>query len=117
MSKEIKSLDAELVDPAEGEVLDAAPSLPAKAALDSTTLITEAIDDDARYYQQALSALQSAWNVAGTVDEICKISLTTVKVLEGRRNALLLQSRHVVEKDAGGAKVMTPYNRYDDLVQ
>ena len=56
------------------------------------TGLAEVMQDDLRQYQNVLSRLSSCWSAADSVDDVCKLSLTTIKVLEFRRKALLLPS-------------------------
>lgn len=56
--------------------------------------------EDARIAKVVLNNLKTAWAQASTVDEICKLSLTTMKVLEQRRTLMNLQLG--VAKFAGG---------------
>lgn len=78
--------------------------IPTTKELTVTARLIEVQGDELNHYQMMLEGLKQAWRRPYLdVDEICKLSLTTVKVLDSRRNMLFPAS----ERDR---KLLTAYD-------
>lgn len=63
----------------------------------------EIIADDLVRLHTIFSRLETGWNQAESIDEICKLSLTTVKVMEFRRKVVGLDN-------VNNSKFLSPYD-------
>lgn len=72
------------------------------------TLLTsqdDVIEDELKHLHKVFCRIEGAWILAETIDDVCKLSLTTVKVLDHRRKVLGLD-RVDKSKDI----YLTPYD-------
>lgn len=66
--------------------------------------------EDAKVAKTVLNNLKVAWKQAKTIDQVCKLSLTTMKVLEQRRNLMNLQLGMLKTFAGGSTGGMGPYD-------
>lgn len=59
-------------------------------AITATSTLYEVVEDELQYVNEVLGHIQRGWEHVVDVKEICQLSLTTMKVLECRRNFLNL---------------------------
>ncbi len=64
----------------------------------------EVIEADLRSLHLILCKLETAWHYAETIDDTCKLTLTTLKVMEHRRKTL------GIDVSPGKQVYLTPYD-------
>lgn len=103
-SKEILELDTE---PDTGVCVVPFEVAPLEITVDSTP---EALRrDEALHYAAILSRLRAGWKYVASVDSLCKLALTTDKILESRYVALMNKRRGGSGNEGGGG-LLTPFN-------
>jgi hypothetical protein len=78
--------------------------------LNEFTALQAVMKDDIQYFNLMMAGLAGAWQFVNplNVDEVCKLSETTAKMLKARRQALLLPT----EKNRG--KMFTVEDDFDE---
>lgn len=66
------------------------PDVPDVSPIGAVARLQDVIEDDIQIYRVILSNLRKAWEVAIYPDEILRLALGTAKILQMRRQALLL---------------------------
>lgn len=52
----------------------------------------DVIEDELRQVHKLFCKIEGAWILAETIDDVCKLSLTTIKVMDHRRKTLGLDN-------------------------
>lgn len=82
---------------------------PPPLATQESNFLASVVAEDTKIANSVLNNLREGWNAAESVEDICKLSLTTLKALEMRRNLMNLQLGR--EKFTGnGQGGMGPYD-------
>lgn len=83
--------------------IDLAALFPEEAGkVNSTSVFLEVIAEDTGIINHSIKAMKEGWRAATTVDEICKLALTTAKLLEARRKLMLFDYEKTQGRGAGG---------------
>lgn len=85
-----KTLDTQVFQPSQ----DLSPMIPPPLetqGIESASGLYEIIADDVIRFNFLFKSLSIAWSQATTIDEVCKLALTSAKLMEQRRKALLKQ--------------------------
>lgn len=65
---------------------------------------TDIIKDELVQLHRICCKLEGAWGAAESIDDVCKLSLTTLKVLDHRRRTL------GIDTAPGAKRYMSPYD-------
>ncbi len=84
------------------------PILPSN--ITASTPLYEVQEEDVKRSNQILDILQQVWPRALDIDDICKLSLTTSKVLESRRKLLNQRLGKDSDDNAGFNKTLGVYD-------
>lgn len=81
------------------------------ALITSTSTLQEVTKSDLHHVKRMLTMVSDAASLADSIDDICKVTLTTLKVLEFRRRALNLPLGMEGQSGVKGGKgFLIPYD-------
>lgn len=101
--------EAEATHAGAGEISVELIISPPPLAVQESNFLASVVAEDTKIANSVLNNLREGWNAAESVEDICKLSLTTLKALEMRRNLMNLQLGR--EKFVGsGQGGMGPYD-------
>lgn len=89
-------------------VLTSTPSAPG-AEIKPLDALPAVLADDLKQLHLMLTKVRMMWAQPLDIDEVCKLSLTTLKLLESRRKLMGFPHEMVRDMRSQSANYMTPY--------